>query len=78
MAVLLNFPWTCGFGNWLLNLPTLLLLFVGGTSLAIAVSFITLDRWSKMLIKNPTISLQDSGRLAVRLNICDRRLDWSE
>lgn len=66
--VLWRFPLTRPFGNWLFDLPVLLIFFVLATQIAIESSFVGLNHLSKILIENQSTSEEDSYRMSLRVN----------
>jgi len=66
--VLWRFPLTRPLGNWLFDLPVLLIFFVLATHMAIESSFLGLNHLSKILIESQSTSEEDSYRMSARVN----------
>lgn len=66
--VLWRFPFTRPLGNWLFDLPVLLIFFVLATHMAIESSFLGLNHLSKTLIERQSTSEEDSYRMSLRVN----------
>lgn len=65
--VLWRFPFTRPLGNWLFDLPVLLIFFVLATHMAIEGSFVGLNYLSKALIEHQSTSEEDSYRMSLRV-----------
>ncbi|MDJ1172422.1 mechanosensitive ion channel family protein [Roseofilum sp. BLCC_M154] len=65
--VLWRFPFTRPLGNWLFDLPVLLIFFVLATHMAIEGSFVGLNHLSKILIEHQATSEEDSYRMSLRV-----------
>jgi small conductance mechanosensitive channel len=65
--VLWRFPFTRPLGNWLFDLPILLIFFILATHMAIEGSFVGLNHLSKILIEYQATSEEDSYRMSLRV-----------
>jgi len=66
--ILWRFPWTRPLGNWLFDLPVLIIFFVLVTQIAIESSFVGFNHLSRMLIERQSQSEEESYRMSMRVN----------